>query len=226
MHRISSFSCTTLLFCVYSAIKTSHLPLKRFYLLACLKSNFQSQNLSIILPLLRSVRTISARSKLQKTGDLPLQERGIHSHVVTSSPSTARHSTELHSWHAGEQGCPFQDKDNQTKYSTCSKGISHKSLLHSWRAKHLLHILKTGRRPEHNNNYYILQDCWTSHKIPVSPNILSSSSQELNPEVSHCSFTVNSRYTSILKEAVRSANPYCQCLIDTRLGKRMREAGE
>lgn len=66
-----------------------------------LMSNFQSQNLSIIPPLLRSVSTLSARSKLQQTGDLPLQERGIHSRVVTSSPSTARDSTELHSWHAG-----------------------------------------------------------------------------------------------------------------------------
>lgn len=62
-----------------------------------LMSNFQSQNLSIIPPLLRSVSTLSARSKLQQTGDLPLQERGIHSRVVTSSPSTARDSTELHS---------------------------------------------------------------------------------------------------------------------------------
>lgn len=118
-----------------------------------LMSDFQSQNLSVLLPLLRSASTISARSKLQKTGDLPLQERGIHSHVVTSSPSTARHSTELHS-DMQEQGCPFQDKDNQTKYSTCLKGISHKSLLHSWTAKHLFRILKTGRRSEHSNNLY------------------------------------------------------------------------
>lgn len=62
-----------------------------------LMSNFQSQNLSVILPLPRSVSTISARSKLQKTGDFPLQERGIHSRVVTSSQSTAIDSTELHS---------------------------------------------------------------------------------------------------------------------------------
>lgn len=50
-----------------------------------------------------------------------------------------------------EQSCP---KIKKTKYSTCLKGISHKSLLHSWRAKHLFHILKTGRRPEHSNNLY------------------------------------------------------------------------
>lgn len=73
-------------------------------------SNFQSQNVSIILPLLRSVSTISARLKLKKTGDLPLQEGGIHSHVVTrSSPSTARDTKLIHS-DMQEQGCPFQDR--------------------------------------------------------------------------------------------------------------------
>lgn len=157
MHRTSSFSCTTQLFCIYSNITC--MPLKRFYLLTCLLCLIFNPKIYLSFSHFSDPSTLlSAGSKLQNTGHLRLHKRGIHSCLVTSSSGTARDSTELH-FDVQEQDCPFQDKDNQTKYSTCLKGIIRKSLLHSWRAKHLLHILKRGRRPEHSNNYYILQEC-------------------------------------------------------------------
>lgn len=189
-----------------------------------LMSNFQSQNLSIIVPLLRSVSTISARSKLQKTGDLPLWERGIHSCVANSSPSTAQKCT--------VQNCILTCRSKAVPSKI--KIIKQNTAL-VWKAlfaspfcivgEQSICILKTGRRHEHSNNYYMLQ---SSHKPSVSPNTWSSSSQELSPEVFHCSFTMKRihSYTLIQKEAVRSSNPYCQRLIDTCLRKRRREAGE
>lgn len=112
--------------------------LKRLYLLTYL---LWSQNLSIIFPPLRSANVISAGSKLRKT-DLPLQERGIHSCVVTRiSPSTARDSTELQS-DMQEQGWLFQDKDNSNKYHILVEGIILESLLTQLESKAFASYIK------------------------------------------------------------------------------------